>query len=207
MKCENRCKEIGKEWRNQEEKRQKSHSSAIRKRKQLVETAARMRKEVEDRVVDLEVEIQASEVKVQNIQVELDDVRSKERRKVTKEEKQSKASMLAEMAKLRVESLRTALIDLRSRRDEEHSRLVELEGILSKFKEEYNPNFNDEGVKTAVHSWEEYAARQADDNDEDSAPDDKNLDELCQEDSEETGIDWAQWENKGEETETKLGEP
>ncbi|KAL1956481.1 hypothetical protein VTO42DRAFT_7279 [Malbranchea cinnamomea] len=204
VKCENKCKEIGKEWRKKEEQRLKSQSAAIQKRKELVQTASRMQKEIEDRISQLEAEVQASEQKVESLQKELDEVRTRERGKAVKGQKRGKVNELAGLAKARVGELRNALIHVRRQKDKVHARLVELEGILSRFKEEYNPNFNDEGVKRAVRSWEDYAAREAG-KDEGNDPPNLDLDEICKEDSENSGIDWSQWENEqDEETEVSI---
>ena len=206
VKCENKCKQIGKEWRKREEQRQKSHAAAIKKRKELVQEASRMQKEIENRISELEVEIESSEVKVENLEKELEQIRARDRGKVVKGKRGGKVNVLAGLAKARVEELRMALIGVRRERDEDRARLGELEGILSKFKEEYNPNFNDEGVKRAVRSWEEYAARQIDQQQEAIEAHDADIDDLCREDSEESGINWPQWENEeDEETELTLG--
>ncbi|KMU90048.1 glucosidase 2 subunit beta [Coccidioides immitis H538.4] len=200
LKCENKCKEIGKEWRKQEEARQKSLNAAMKKRKELVQKASRLKKEVEGRIKDLEVEIQASEIKVKDLQKELDQVRARDRGKAAKGKKQGKVNVLAGLAKNRVEELRTSLIDVRLQKDRLHDRLVALEGILSKFKEEYNPNFNDEGVKRAVRSWEDYVATGYEDN---TGPY-QDLDEVTKPDGPDSGINWEQWENEQDEIEIPL---
>jgi protein kinase C substrate 80K-H len=203
-KCENRCKEIGKEWKKQEDKRLKSLSTAVKKRKDLVDRASFLRKEVEDRIVDLEVEIQAAEQKIQNMQDDLERLRASERGKLVKGRKKGKVNVLADLAKDRVEELRTALVDVRTQRDQNLARVLELEAILLAFKEDYNPNFNDEGVKRAVRNWEEYAARGIAGNSNDAARD-RDLDEISKPDGEDSGINWRLWEEEeGAETEIDL---
>ncbi|EGC48508.1 vacuolar system associated protein-60 [Histoplasma capsulatum var. duboisii H88] len=195
LKCENRCKEIGKEWRKNEEKRHKSLTAAVKKRAELVKAAVKLRKEVEDRISDLEVEVVASESKVQNLEQALETVRANERGKVVKGQNKGKVNVLAGLAKERVEELRGALVQVRRERDENLVRVSQLEAILSKFKEEYNPNFNDEGVKRAVRAWEDYAARGDTGSDGDEALN-RDLDEICKPDGENSGIDWDHWENE-----------
>ncbi|KAJ9299989.1 hypothetical protein DTO217A2_8023 [Paecilomyces variotii] len=203
-KCEDKCKEIGKEWRKQEEKRQKSLTSAMRKKKELIAEAARMRKEIEDHITDLETEVKAQELKIQSLDAELQRVEKAERGKVVKGKKKGKVNVLAGLAKSRVEELRNALVEVKGQRDEYHSRVKELEEILSKFKVEYNPNFNDEGVKRAVRSWEEYAAKgTAADGISGQTAKDRDLDEISKPDSDSSGINWEQWENE-EEGETEI---
>ncbi|CAI7604582.1 Glucosidase 2 subunit beta [Penicillium manginii] len=193
-KCEDRCKEIGKKWRKEEEQRQKSRTAALKKKKDLLVDAGRQVKEIEDHVIRLEAEIKGSEVKVEGLEAELKKVEDEERKVVRSSGKgKGKVNALAGVAKGRVEELRDALSVVRGQRDEARSRLKELEDILSKFKVEYNPNFNDEGVKRAVRGWEDYAARELG-NDEDTA-EERDLDEIAKADDENSGIDWAHWEN------------
>ncbi|KAL2003111.1 hypothetical protein VTN02DRAFT_4972 [Thermoascus thermophilus] len=201
-KCEDRCKEIGKEWRNQEEKRQKSLTTALKKKKELLAEAGRLQKEIEDRITDLETEVKAQELKIHDLELDLERIQKEEASKAVKApKKKGKVNVLAGLAKGRVEELRNALLDVRAQRDESRARVKELEEILAKFKDEYNPNFNDEGVKRAVRSWEEYAARGTA-GDAVNAAQERDLDEIAKPDSESTGIDWEKWENeKDEETE------
>lgn len=72
-------------------------------------------------------------------------------------------------------------------------RVHELESILSTFKEEHNPNFNDEGVKRAVRAWEEYAARDTEDGWDEA--EDRDMDEIAKEDSAESGVNWSEFES------------
>lgn len=194
-KCEDRCKEIGKEWRKQEEKRQKSMTAALKKKKSILVDAGRQQKEVEDEVKRLEVELEAQKIKVKSLEADLEEIKKQEESKVVRGKKRGKVNVLAELAKGRVEELRSALVEVRTERDEARSRAKELEDILSKFKVEYNPNFNDEGVKRAVRSWEDYAAREATQGHGTNTPHDQDLDEISKVDSEESGINWAQWED------------
>ena len=197
MKCEDRCKEIGKEWRKQDEQRQKSLSNAAKKRKEIVADADKLRKEVEDRIYSLRTEIEGGEMKVKSLEADLAEAERQERSKVVKSPKgQSKMSLLAQLAKDRIEELRESLVEVRSQRDTGKARIAELEEILSTFKEEYNPNFNDEGVKRAVRSWEDYAARDKGTIGDDAH--DRDLDEIAKPDGETGAINWGEWEEQEE---------
>lgn len=163
----------------------------------MVADASRRRKEVEDRIDTLGTEIEGAKLKVKNLEVALADAERQERAKVIKGPgKASQAQVLAGLAKDRIEELRGSLIEVRSQRDSAKSKVLELETILATFKDEYNPNFNDEGVKRAVRSWEEYAARDKDfDGDE---AHDRDLDEIAKPDSESGAIKWEEWEKPEE---------
>ena len=197
IKCDDRCKEIGKEWRKLDEQRQKSASNAAKRRKELVAQAAILRQDVEVKIHTLETEIQAEEIKLRGLEANLAEAERQERGKVVKKPGSGgKLSMLAQLARDRIEELREALIEVRTQRDMSKGRIAELEGILTTFKEEYNPNFNDEGVKRAVRSWEDYAAR-----DKPTIGDeahDRDLDEIAKPDSETGAIKWNEWEEPEE---------
>ena len=171
--------------------------AATKKRKELVTSAAILRKEVEDRLQSLQTQIEGSGIKVRDLETALADVERRERGKVVRAPgKGSKLSLLANLAKDRIEELRDALVDVRAQRDISMSRVAELEAILSKFKEEYNPNFNDEGVKRAVRAWEDYAAR---DKPASDAAHDRDLDEISKPDGETGAIKWEEWEDSTED--------
>ncbi|MCJ1459388.1 hypothetical protein MMC28_009765 [Mycoblastus sanguinarius] len=197
VKCEDKCKEVGKEWRKQDEQRQKALGIAGKRRKELVADAAKLGQEVQDRIQSLETEIQGAEMKVKSLEVDLAEAERQDRGKVVKSPgKAGKLSMLSQLAKDRIEELREALVDIRGQRDTGKARIAELEGILSTFKEEYNPNFNDEGVKRAVRSWEDYAARDKPTISDDAH--DRDLDEIAKPDSETGVIKWSEWEEPEE---------
>ena len=159
--CPDKCKEIGQAWRQADEKRQLSLTAAGKKRVELVAEAAKKRTELHDWIRDAGVEIAASEVKIADLEKEKDKLEKEEKsRVVRKQPSAGKVGILAGLAKEKLEQWRASLDYLKKRRDEEKSRAAELEDILAKFKEEYNPNFNDEGVKRAVRAYEEYAARE-----------------------------------------------
>lgn len=194
-KCEDRCKDIGKKWRKQDEQRQKSMTAALKKKRELLVDAGRQQKEVEDHIARLEAEIKGSEVKVTALEAELKTVEERERKIVrTSGKGKGKVNVLAGLAKGRVDKLRGSLLGLRQQRDEARERLKELEGVLSKFKVEYNPNFNDEGVKRAVRSWEDYAAREL--SEDNNIAQDHDLDEIAKADGKDSGIDWEHWEKQ-----------
>ena len=207
LKCENKCKEIGKEWKKQDEARQRALSAAAKKRKELVTEAARLKKEVEDRIKTLGTQIEGSLLKVQALEKDLAAAEKQERGRVIKGPgKQSKTNILAGIAKDRVEELRETLLEVKTQRDEHAKNLDELEAILSTFKEEYNPNFNDEGVKRAVRKWEDYTARTAGVAPTENEAFNRDLDEIVKPDSETGLIDWADFEKPDEESDVDVRE-
>lgn len=199
LKCVDKCEEIGKEWRKQDELRQKSLGNAGRKRKELVIEAARLRREVQDRIQTLGTEVEGAEIKVKQLESELAEVERKEKGKVMRGsvgEKAGKMGVLVGLGKQRTEELRESLQRVREERDTSRKYVEELEGILSTFKEEYNPNFNDEGVKRAVRAWEDYAAR--DKGPQPDAAHDRDLDAISKPDSE-NGLNWEEFESDEDE--------
>lgn len=199
MKCEDRCKEIGKEWRKQDQARKLSLSNAAKARKELVKEASKLRKECEDRIVDLKTEIHGAELRVTQLEQELVEIERQERAKIVSAPKEGgKMGVLMGLAKQRTEELWNTLQRVKNERDESQARLKQLEQLLTTFKEEYNPNFNDEGVKRAARAWEDYVA-------EGVAPDfdgarERDLAETLKSDAE-NGINWDEWtESSGSDT-------
>ena len=195
--CADKCKEIGKEWRKRDEQRQKSMGAAAKQRKELVLEANRIRKETEDLIQDLVTKSEGTEIMVRELEKQLEEEERRERGRFVKSPgKGSRVTILASLAKERIEELRDYLLDVRAQRDSAKERIKELEFILSTFKEEYNPNFNDEGVKRAVRSWEEYAACDKPFNGD--AAHDRDLDEITKSDEETGFIKWDEWETTEE---------
>ena len=194
-RCEDRCKEIGKEWRKAEEVRQKSLGTASKRRKELVIEAGRLRKEVEARIQTLKTQVESDEVKVDGLRKELAEVERRERGRVVKAQaKGGKTAVLAGLAKARIEELAVVLGKVRRQRDSDRDRLVELEELLANLKDGYDPNYNDEAVKRAVRGWENYAAQE--DAEEDAGLD-QDVDAILKADSE-TDIKWEEWEEQAE---------
>jgi len=199
VKCEDKCKELGAQWKKQNEAKQKSRQSALRKRSELVLEASRLRKEVEDRILELEVLIQGDQLRVQDAESELVEVEKQEKlRSLNAPKRGGKLSNLVSVTKTRIEDLRTQLQNVKTQRDEAEYRIKELEDILDQFKKEYNPNFNDEGVKRAVRAWEDYEARGRQSPPDTEAND--KIDNLLLDDSQH-GITWEDYE-KGDESAT-----
>ena len=195
VKCDDQCGKIGKEWRKQDEIRQKSLNAARQRRKDLIAEAARLRKEVEDRITTLKTQVEAQTLKVEGLEKSLVEIERAEKGKVVKGAgKGGKITVLSSLAKSRIEELTTNVGRLRTERDAAKSRVDELEAMLKTFKEEYNPNFNDEGVKRAVKAWEDYAAQ---DRPGPNEALDRDLDEILKPDSE-SAIKWEDFETTEE---------
>ncbi|KAJ4376487.1 hypothetical protein N0V83_001771 [Neocucurbitaria cava] len=195
VKCEDQCAKIGKEWRKQDEARQKSLNAARQRRKELVAEAGRLRKEVEDRITTLKTQIDGQTLKVDSLTQSLAEIERQERGKVVKGAgKGGKITVLASLAKDRIQELADNVHRVRNERDAARGKVDELEAMLKRFKEEYNPNFNDEGVKRAVKAWEDYAAQERPTPNEAL---DRDLDEILKPDSD-SAIKWEDFETVDE---------
>jgi protein kinase C substrate 80K-H len=200
VKCVDKCGEIGKEWRRLDDIRQKAARNALKKRDELVKEAQSLRAGVEMSITRLEGEIKVLETQKVELEKKYQEVERRERGKgVTSKGPGSKITILAGLAKQRVEELRNSLVSVTEKRNALREKVKELEAILSTFKEEYNPNFNDEGVKRAVKSWEDYAANKVE---SDDSAEDRDIEEISKPDSESEGINWADFESEDEETDT-----
>jgi protein kinase C substrate 80K-H len=204
VKCADKCDEIGKEWRKHDEARQKSASNAAKKRAELVREAARLRQTIEDRLQSLGTEIEGGELKVKQLEQELAETKKKETGKLVQPagSKGGKLGVLVGLAQKRTEELRSSLIATRAELSAGRSRLQNLEAIMTTFKEEYNPNFNDEGVKRAVRAWEDYVASSGGATQPNDAQE-RDLDEIAKDDSE-VGLIWEDYTEEDDSSETDV---
>ncbi|KAK0644592.1 glucosidase II beta subunit-like protein-domain-containing protein [Cercophora newfieldiana] len=195
VKCQNKCDSIGKEWRRVEEERRKSKERSASARRQLLKEAGDLRRIVQDRVTNLKRELEQLEVKKSELQIKFEEVERSEKGKVVKPEGQGgKLGVLLGLAKNRVKELRNTLDKVMDQRDDLADKVDQLEEILKNLKEEYNPNFNDEGVKAAVKAYEDYAAS-ADGEKKSDITDGEILD-ILKEDGETSGVNWAEFEEE-----------
>ncbi|OLN94150.1 Glucosidase 2 subunit beta [Colletotrichum chlorophyti] len=195
VKCENKCAEIGKEYRRVEAERKNALEKAAKRRKTMAKESKELRRRVEAKVNTLKDEVKGLETKKDELEKKLQEVERSEKGKVVKGAGSGgKLGTLVNLAKTRITELRETLEDVVAQRDELKSKVQELEGILSRFKDEYNPNFNDEGVKRAVKGWEDYAANLANE----ILPDglEADIKEVLVEDSETSGINWKEFEEE-----------
>lgn len=209
VKCPNRCAAIGKEHRRLAEEQKKKQERALTKRRALVKEARQLRNQLQERVNKHRVEIAELEKKRNKLEKDLAETERSERGKVINAKKQGKAGgklgVLVGLAKQRVDELRDTLDKVLDHRDDLQDKVAELEAILSGLKEKYNPNFNDEGVKSAVHGWEDYAAKKSV---EDARPAhtlvDADIHAVLKEDSAENGVNWAEFESDDTATDTDI---
>lgn len=199
IKCENKCKALGAEWRKADEKRQISLTTASRRRAELVAGASKKKKEIEDWISSSKNLVKGQTAKVKALEKEVDDIETAEKSKIVRKVGTGgKAAVLAGLAKDKLAAHRESLVHVMTQRAAENIRLTELENLLATFQQEYNPNFNDEGVKRAVRGYEEYVARneagsEAEARDRDIL--DQDADDLA---SGGDGIPWADFEGPEE---------
>jgi protein kinase C substrate 80K-H len=131
----------------------------LKARDGLLVEAVRVRKEVEERVSYLKTLLVSDEINITSAEKELVTIEKQEKLKVVKTPRSGgRLGMLVSLTKNRIDELKASLRTMRDQRDIAEHRVKLLQDILSQFKEEYNPNFNDAGVKKAVRAWESYAA-------------------------------------------------
>ena len=199
VKCANRCAEIGKEYRQLEDEKRKNMEKASKKRRTMAKEAKEIRRRAEVRLAELTDEVKQLEAKKAELQKQHAALEMQDRGKVVRGEGSGgKLGVLVGLAKTRVNELRTTLDSVVRQRNDLRAKVDELETILKKFKDEYNPNFNDEGVKAAVKSFEDYAAREATDAPE-QVPD-SEIEEILNEDSETGGINWKEFDESSDDT-------
>jgi len=202
VKCPNKCAEIGKEHRRIEDERKKALEKASKKRKTMAKESKELRRRVEAKIASIKAEINELTAKRDDLQRKHNEALAADAGKVVKGAGSGgKLGVLVGLAKERINELRETLQEVQDERKELRGKVNELEEILRKFREEYNPNFNDEGVKSAVKAWEDYAAKTA--AEAKTEIPDAEIRDVLSEDSEETGINWQEFE-EGEVSDTDI---
>ena len=197
IKCENKCKEIGKEYRRLEQEKRKKMEIAGKKRKGMTDESALLKEQTQKELTELKAIVDKLEKEKAELERKKLEVEREERGKVVKAEGEGgKLGVLVSVAKARVTELRNTLTKVVDQKEDLENRIMELEEILRNFKQDYNPNFNDEGVKTAVKAWEDYASR--DPTPEEISP--NEIDEILKEDGEEKGVNWKEFEEGDDDT-------
>ena len=197
VKCPNRCVEIGKEHRRLAEEQNRKMERASGKREAMIKEGIELRRKAEARLAELNAEVDRLDASKQDLHKKYVTAQAENTGRVVKTEGAGgKLGVLVGVAKTRVTELRNTLDATVKQRTALRARMDELQTILSKLKEEYNPNFNDEGVKSAVKAFEDFAARETSGDD---VPD-SEVDQILQEDSETSGINWKEFEDDASDT-------
>lgn len=195
VKCENKCDEIGKEYRRLEEEKRKNMEKAAKRRDALLKEAQALRQKIEAKVSGLKTEIGILEARRDKLARKHREAEQQAKGKVVGGEGGGgKLGVLVGLAKTRVNELRDTLNNVVDQRDALKDRVGELEELLTKFQSEYNPNFNDEGVKSALRSFEGYSARVASEKGQRQDVNDADVLSVLREDSETNGVNWNEFE-------------
>ncbi|KAF3922931.1 hypothetical protein ABW20_dc0101193 [Dactylellina cionopaga] len=159
VKCEDHCDAIGKEARIAQAEAKRLYESGLKAYRSLVAKAALLKKESEDKIAVLDGEIIHDEAILETKRRELSEAEAEEKSKVSSHtDGKGRHAQLLQFSKDRITELKDKMERLRNEKMALQEDLESAEKILSTFKEEYNPNFNDEGVKRAVKAWEDYLA-------------------------------------------------
>ncbi|KAK9325674.1 glucosidase II beta subunit-like-domain-containing protein [Lipomyces orientalis] len=151
VKCENKCREFAAEYAKKQAEIRKTQAAGWNARAKLVAKAAGMRQALEKELVQLETQIAVSEARI---------AKAREALKIAEVQSSSrvgtKGSPLLGRVKARIEQYQKATKALAERTGILEARLELAQEILQRLSEEYNPNYNDEGVKAAVKAYQEF---------------------------------------------------
>ncbi|KAK9330174.1 glucosidase II beta subunit-like-domain-containing protein [Lipomyces starkeyi] len=175
VKCENKCREFAAEYAKKQAEIRKTQVSGWNARAKLVAKAAGIRQALQKELGQLETQIALSEGRI---------VRAREALKLAELQSSSRVgtrgSPLLGRVKARIEEYQKATMALSQRVTILETRLALAQDILQKLNDEYNPNYNDEGVKAAVKAYQDFKESDPEDGDyhqhiEISAADDDEL--------------------------------
>lgn len=151
--CPNRCKEVHEDYIVRQKAAKEARERGLKKRAEMVQEAEKRKAWLEKELTKRQQELVAKEAEVQEAKENLEEAEADavEHGVSVVDEKVVEAK--AELVRLSEVStrLRTDLIIALERQRQ-------LDAVLAKMKEDYNPNFNDPAVKQAIRDWEEITA-------------------------------------------------
>ncbi|KAK9462926.1 glucosidase II beta subunit-like-domain-containing protein [Lipomyces oligophaga] len=150
IRCENKCKEMATETSKKEAEMRKAQVAGWRARLKLVSKAKSMRSSLEHELSSTRAQLDNA-----NEQQEKADNQLKvaELRSTTQAAGPSSKDSFAENVLSRLQDYRAAKSAFLKRIEELELRVQATEEILANLKNDYNPNYNDEGVKNAVKAY------------------------------------------------------
>ncbi|KAK9454049.1 glucosidase II beta subunit-like-domain-containing protein [Dipodascopsis uninucleata] len=153
VKCENRCKEMAADYAKKQAEQLRAQQAGWAARTKLMSKAAAAKSSLEKEIRDLDNEIN---------NMESVRARAEEQAKLAELKATShtgkKSSLALDRARTRLKEYQKGTKALNERVNVLVERLEQAEAILKLLKQEYNPNYNDEGVKAAIHAFDEYSA-------------------------------------------------
>ncbi|ODV85380.1 hypothetical protein CANARDRAFT_7496 [[Candida] arabinofermentans NRRL YB-2248] len=160
-KCPNKCAELSEAWQKKRDEVNFKIEKGVQLRYKLVKKAKQLRLQLNRQVKDLHS-------RIQSIEEELSDLRSRETYK--DDRTLDSVKKLSELDN-QFNELNGRITSKLKQLNEKQSRLNDLEKILKKMSEDYNHNFNDPAVKLAAQSFQDYSenkASESSDDDDDS---------------------------------------
>ncbi|KAK9479803.1 glucosidase II beta subunit-like-domain-containing protein [Lipomyces japonicus] len=160
VKCENKCKEIAVEYNKKQAELKRIQVAGWNARSKLVTKAALQRASLEKDIRQIDAQLESANARVTKATETLKLAEVNASSRVSK-----KGSPVLERAKQRIKEYQDGVQILEKHISKLEARLNTAEDILTRLKDEYNPNYNDEGVKSAVKAFNEYRSNLASEED------------------------------------------
>jgi len=153
--CNNTCAALAQKQKKEAEEEERIRKGGLKKKQQLHKEAAKKRSQLQDELANLERGFMALEKEHNQKQALLADAELHESTRVVEGE-----GKFAHVNS-RIKELQQVIGYLYRQKTLISDRRYDAERILDALKSEYNPNFNDEGVKAAIRSYETYQTSNA----------------------------------------------
>lgn len=148
--CPNRCREVHEDYIVKQKAAEEARARGLKKRAELVVEAEKRKTWLEKELTKRKQALAAKETEVQEAKVKLEEAEADAIEHGVSAVDEKVVEAKAELVRLSEVStrLRTDLIIALERQRQ-------LDSVLAKMKEDYNPNFNDPAVKQAIRDWED----------------------------------------------------
>ncbi|KAK9464280.1 glucosidase II beta subunit-like-domain-containing protein [Lipomyces arxii] len=151
VKCENKCRELALEYGKREAERRKSQMAGWAARAKLVTKALSLRSALEKELKQWEIQLTSTQARVTRAEEALKLAELQSSTRVG-----TKGSPVMGRVRARIEEYQQATEALIDHIRYLESKVTIVEEIMQKLREDYNPNYNDEGVKSAIKAFEEF---------------------------------------------------
>lgn len=146
-KCENKCKEIHKQFLKYKEKAHREIETSLVRKQTLANKAKEDRMKLQERFDELRKKLEIQELELDSLRKSL-------------EENGNQDDAAEELVYTRlsphIKELHTNIESERNNVQDYSKKVTYLESVLSHLIENYNPNFNDLAVKESVHKFQDY---------------------------------------------------
>jgi protein kinase C substrate 80K-H len=151
-KCPDRCAEVNRQFQEYKTKVQQDLAKSLKIKSTLLDEAASIKRQLESKLKELQSQLTTEELEL---------LAGKQR--LIRQSSESSPQVYHALAPI-IGQLSHQNTEITSTIKAQQDKINQLEGLLLKLSQEYNPNFNDLAVKESINKYKEYMSNKEDEN-------------------------------------------